>query len=500
MEENVKVVHSKNMPKFNFNLTLNMAFDANANLKKILDVNSYIFDQKVDCGNGKAILTGKVGVKVLYLDTDNMLGTLNSSTNFSETYIDNSITTDTNLNILDSAIANTILTTEGSLKINCDVNISPVSYMNIGLANSIETNDNIISKKNQLLSNHVSKFINTQFEHTLNLETKDKINKILCNNTYFAFDKATAENGFFMVEGKLFTSLVYETTFGEDLLIKELKEETRVKCDVEITDLKKDDMLDLSFCVDKGYEQISTELEDNLSVVTIKNSVKVCGVVLKVVSLDIVDDIYSIENEIETTTTKREYTKKIENLTLSETILNEISLSDNETAIDDIIANVNYIGEVTNSYVKAGELFLEGVISSNLTYIDENKEIKNKRLEVPFVLKTKTTSNNLSCVHHQVSIVDNKIKVKRGTNIEIEYSLFVNAQIYEKESVEIVDSYKIGKKLNLSKYDYQIYIAKQNETMWDLCKRIKIIPSELNKYNKDLPLIMEGGEKIVVKR
>jgi len=58
----------------------------------------------------------------------------------------------------------------------------------------------------------------------------------------------------------------------------------------------------------------------------------------------------------------------------------------------------------------------------------------------------------------------------------------------------------MGKPLNFGDYDFQIFIAKQGETLWELCKRIKIAPNEINKLNKDLPLIMEGGEKVIIRR
>ncbi len=500
MEENVKVTHAKNMNKFNFNLTLSMPVDANANIKKVLDINTYMFDQKVECANGKAIISGKIGAKILYLDTDNMTNTLTNTTSFSETYLDNSLSADTYLTLADISIFNQVLSTEGNLKINCDVNLVMVSYLNLAMGNNLQTNEMLITKKSQFQTNSIKQYVNTKFEHTQNLETKDNINKILCHNSYFSCDKTTAENGYAVVEGKFVSNLVYETTQNDETMVKELKEVSSVKYDVEIEGLNKENILDLCFTLDKSKEEISTELEDNLSVVTIKNTICVYGVVLNSVELDVIDDLYSTTNEVEAVLTKREVTKKAENYTLSETVSNEINLTNEETAIDEIVANLNQNIEVTNTYIKDNSIFLEGVVSSNLIYIDENKEFKNKTLEVPFVINTKISANNLGCVHHQVTLVDSKIKVKRGTNIDMEYSLYVNMTVYEKETREMVDSFKIGKQLDFSKYDFQIFIAKPNETTWDLCKRIKIAPDELTKYNKDLPLIMEGGEKVIIKR
>ena len=64
----------------------------------------------------------------------------------------------------------------------------------------------------------------------------------------------------------------------------------------------------------------------------------------------------------------------------------------------------------------------------------------------------------------------------------------------------MVNNLSIGKALDFSMYDYQIFIAKPDETIWDLSKRIKITPDQLTSYNKNLPPIMTGGEKVIIKR
>ena len=75
MEDVLKICHIKNLKKVDFNSTLNISVDANANVKTILDINSYLFNIKADCTDGKAIISGKIGVSVLYLDTDNIFNT-----------------------------------------------------------------------------------------------------------------------------------------------------------------------------------------------------------------------------------------------------------------------------------------------------------------------------------------------------------------------------------------------------------------------------------------
>ena len=102
MEENqdaIKITYAKNLSKVNFNSTINVNIDSNVNIKTILDIDSYIYDKKVESGNGKAVVSGKLGVKVLYIDTDNITNTITDSQSFSENIADSSITSDCIINL-----------------------------------------------------------------------------------------------------------------------------------------------------------------------------------------------------------------------------------------------------------------------------------------------------------------------------------------------------------------------------------------------------------------
>lgn len=496
MEENFKIVYAKNLNKFGFNQTINIPIDANANVKSILDVNTYLFDVKVECGNGKAILTGKVGARVLYIDTDNITNSVCDSVNFTETYADAQITSASFLNIQNHTVSYSILDASTTLKINCEVNISPIEYLNLNFASNIEANEHLITKKTPLATNTLSQFVNTSFEQVQVFETADPIGKILCVNSCFAAENVTAKDGFAVVEGKLFTNVLYESNEST----KELKQENPVKYDIEIPGLTKDETLDFSFMVDKSKTQVETELEDNANIITIKNQILVCGAVMKTVETSIVDDIYSTTNIVTFNTTEREVTKHRETISSTEVVTNEINLNSNEPAIDEIVCNLNSRAEITNTYIKDEQVYLEGVISSNLTYVDENKEFKHRELESPFIVNTKISATAYGCVNSSAHVIDTRIKVKRGTIIDVENTLFVTTTVYVKENHTIVDGVTIGKALELNKYDFQIFLTKPNETNWELCKRIKISPEELNKLNKDLPPIMTGTERVIIRR
>ncbi|HIU06313.1 MAG TPA: DUF3794 domain-containing protein [Candidatus Onthoplasma faecigallinarum] len=503
MEENldtIKITYAKNLNKLNFSSLISVPINSNVNVKTILNVDSYIFDEKVECGNGKAIITGKLGVKVLYIDTDNISNIVNDSQSFSETFVDESITSDCFINISNASVVGNVLSSDKTLKINCDVNISPTLYLNLALNTSNSSFENMIVKKNEISTNTIACNVDTSFEYATNIETKDNVTKILCYDAYFTPSSLTSYDEYAVVEGKLYSKLLYESASDDESVIKEICDTFNLKSEINIPNITKDCLTDFNFSMDKSKENISTEIEDGNNIITISHNIKVNGVCIKSVSIDLIDDMYSVDNEIEISTSKRDYTKNMQTEFVTDNISGEITLDDNETAIDDIISNININAEITNHYLKDNNLYLEGIISSHIIYIDENKEIKHKPIDLPFVINTKIKIDQLDCIHSCINILDNKIKVKRGTVIELDYSVSIMINIYQKDSKEIIDNMVIGKPLDYSTVDYQIFIAKPNESVWDLCKRIKISPDDISKYNKNLPLIMEGGEKIVIKR
>lgn len=503
MEENldtIKITYAKNLNKLNFSSLISVPINSNVNVKTILNVDSYIFDEKVECGNGKAIITGKLGVKVLYIDTDNISNIVNDSQSFSETFVDESITSDCFINISNASVVGNVLSSDKTLKINCDVNISPTLYLNLALNTSNSSFENMIVKKNEISTNTIACNVDTSFEYATNIETKENVTKILCYDAYFTPSSLTSYDEYAVVEGKLYSKLLYESASDDESVIKEICDTFNLKSEINIPNITKDCLTDFNFSIDKSKENISTEIEDGNNIITISHNIKVNGVCIKSISIDLIDDIYSVDNEIEISTSKRDYTKNMQTEFVTDNISGEISLDDNETAIDDIISNININAEITNHYLKDNNLYLEGIISSHIIYIDENKEIKHKPVDLPFVINTKIKIDQLDCIHSCINILDNKIKVKRGTVIELDYSVSIMINIYQKDTKDIIDNMVIGKPLDYSTVDYQIFIAKPNESVWDLCKRIKISPDDISKYNKNLPLIMEGGEKIVIKR
>jgi len=499
-KDTLNITYAKNLEKQNFSSSFNLKIDSQVNVKTILNTSCFIFDERFDCANGKAVVNGKIGVKVLYVDTDNITNTITDTQPFSHNILDNSITADCIImlnNITSICLTNS---NDTSLKIDCNVSFVPSVYVNLALPNNLELDENVICKNYNFNTYKITNKIDTKFDYSSTLETKNNIKKILYSNSKFNLTEVTAQDGFIVVEGKLFTNIIYETEENEEIKIKMLDDIFNIKTDVEIANLKQSNILDLNLSVDSFNETITTELEDDNNIITINNIISIKGLVFEEVGVDCVEDLYSVKNEIEPVKSNREFICLTSKTCLTENIAGEISLDKDEPAIEEIIANININTELTNTYIKNGTVYFEGLINSTVIYLDEAKEIKNKIVEIPFVVNTKIEAETLPIHHLHLTVNSNKFKVRRGTIIELEYDINACVCLYKTETREMIDTITIGKEFDFSKYDYQIYIAKQNETVWDLCKRVKCYPEDLNKCNKEIPSTFAGGEKVIIKR
>lgn len=489
----------KNLNKQTFNTSINLQVDSKANIKTILNCSCHFFDVKINSANGKAIVTGRVGVKVLYLDDDNLTNTISDTQPFSENVLDATITSDCNI-VLTNLSSSCSCTNNGtSCKADCVISFCPVLYLNLAW-NEAEVDSSYITKQTQLTTTQIKSIVNTSFEHTTNIETHDEISKILFVDSALCQTNVTAQNGYATVEGKIFTTIVYETNEQEETKIKQTKDEISFKTDVELENLNESDILNLTLTLNKNKQNISTELEDDLSVITVDNVVDVCGVVLTKTEINIVDDLYSTNHELSLNKTQREFLCNSKTCYINETIFGELTLSKDEPVIEEIISNCNTSYEITNTYTLNGTIQFEGVITSNLIYLNEDKQVVCKTLEIPYVINTKIEAETLPTHSIDLSVTPSSIKARRGTIVEVEYAVCANINLFDSCTMEIVDNISQGKELDFSKYDYQIFIAKPNETMWELCKRIKCHPNTLNECNKNLPDRFVGNEKIVVKR
>jgi len=502
MEEpnKIKISHIINLPTINIKSQLNMNIDANTHIKQVLNVETCLIDYQVEPMLNKALIKGNIGVKVIYIDTDNMYNSISDTISFSETLSNESISSSCDINITNSQFFAEFDNDDKTLRINIDGNIDCLCNLNSGLNTFNQSNENLITKKSVLQTNSCIQKINKSTNFDFDFKIGAKINKILSYDSKIIIEDSKCYEGYILVNGQIINTIIYEIDNNGTNIIKIDNNSTPFKCEVEASNSNNECFSDISGYINLNNTQITTDISDNATLFNFEYNIVVNGYIYKTCNLDVIDDIYSLDNEIEIVNTRYDICQKMPHFKTSENIDTEITLAD-ELNIDEILGMVNTNSSITQYSIKENSIIIEGVVNGNLLYLDENKEIHHLPTQLPFSINIKQEIKNEVCALNLSIIPTNcKCKIKRGNTLVVDYELCIYGCYYTKTQVQLIDNVKYGKMINYGDIAFQIYIAHANESCWDLCKRLHITPEKLTEYNKENPATYLGGEKIIVYR
>lgn len=492
--------HLINLPKWSFKVNFNLPIDTNAQISRIINVQSNLYDVKVTSGSGRADYSGKVGVKILYIDVDGVFNTLSESTTFSESIIDSAITSDCRVVLTNIQSANEVEFDERYLKLTCEFSGNAYCNMNVGMSVLSEEVEGVICKKNFLKAMTNVQTVDNSCTVDSEVNIKGRVAKILlCENKVCVTDIVPFE-GYALLTGVVSTNVLYEED-DEDVVIKCKSEYVQFKTEIELGMCDKTCMVDLESMIDTGKTVTNTELNEDSANVKCEVSLQLTGFVYKEINFEVNEDVYSIDNEISLSTAERTIYHKLPIVAIKDEINGEVELSTNEPLVEEILGVMGATATLTQTRIEDDLVTLEGLVGAMILYKQEDNEILSTYAEIPFILTHKLEEfGETACTHFEIVPVSSKAKAKRGSVLDIDFEINVCGHIYTQESRTVLENIKFGKQISYGDVAFQIYIIQPEEDMWHLCKRIRISPNELLKTNKDLVEPFKAGDKVVVYR
>ncbi len=502
MEQNnqIKTIFSKNLPSLNIKSQLNLNIDSNTHINQVLDIQACLIDSQIEVFTNKATIKGLIGIKVMYVDTDNMFNTISDSINFTETLTDEIINNDSLISINNIHFLTDFDNDDKNLRISIEGIIECFCTSNNILNTLNSSSKDLICKKNIVSATSCVQQINktTNFDFDFKLDTK--INKMLSYDSKVIIEDNSCCDGYILVKGQILNNIIYEVEQNETNIIKIYSNSTPFKCEIEATSCDNECVADLSAYINLNTTQITPDITDNETKFNFEYYIVFNGYVYKTINIDVVEDVYSLDNFVEPETSIYKTCQKQPYIKVSENVDTEITLSD-ELNIDEILGMINTNSNVIQHSIKENAIIIEGVVNGNLLYLDENRCVKQLPTQLPYSISIKQESiDNLCGLHLSVVPTNCKCKIKRGNILMVDYELFVTGNAYTKKEISLIDNIKFGKPLNYGDISFQIYIAKPNENIWELCKRLHISQEKLVEYNNEIPTTYSGGEKIVVYR
>ena len=498
-QNNLKISHIFELPNLSFKSQMNIAIDSNAHIKSVINVHSYLFDTETETINGKCNIKGKIGLKILYLDVDNVYNTLTDETTFYETVASNDLTVDCRVGISNEQISNNVDFDDKYLKISMLINAHLLGSVDVGI-NLPDTNQNsLIVQKDNTNTNCCIETVNNKTSEDCKIELPQTASKILSLNILPSIEKVECNDGYLTIAGTSIIQVLYEVESEESCGLKMHTENQPFKFESQATLCTTECVSNINMKCNHSKTSFATEFEENRTTLKIDYEYDIKGFVFKPVNLEFVKDIYSLENELESSFSKRDMCNLMPHTQFKHNLDGEIEIADN--TIDEILECLNHSCLITQATTIDKKITIEGVITSTLIYFDEQKDIKSIQLELPFSLqKDFDLEENCQIINIELIPLSCKAKIKRGNIIVLDYELSAQGNILNKHQTNMLDNIKYGKNLDYSEYAFQIILARKDESLWEFCKRTHTSQERLMEYNHDLPMSFAGGEKIVIYR
>ena len=140
--------------------------------------------------------------------------------------------------------------------------------------------------------------------------------------------------------------------------------------------------------------------------------------------------------------------------------------------------------------------------SFSLVYYSEDEEgnnvLNSVLVEVPYSLSVLASDvHEGDDIAVNLSFGDINVKSKKGKELDIIVGIRVNYDISRGFISAVATSVTYGDEKIMKDYALEIYVAKENQTLWDIAKELNISTDNLLAQNAELTLPISVGEKIV---
>jgi len=490
------VVKKKQLEKGTFNVECNIANESE--IDKILSVCHTAQAENVEILNGTVNYSGNIDLCILFSTIDGEIGTINSSCPFTSRFEDVSICVGDKVGIKIEVEDYSIDSVSGSnIKINCTCFQSGMLICNREI-NRISTGDeNMCMKEDEMLVNTLVGEAKEVFSIESEYAIKEPIKKIVMTDSQATIKNVESGVNFVSVSGEVVTRILYLTEkdrFESAYTTENFKEE------VELEGVTREAISDAEVCVKKSL--VKCEVDQDEKGVSVKFAIPV---EVKVISYlekteNIIKDIYSVCNELEVSTESFEMTKHYQTEVFESKIDGNLTLDDDKPRVDKIMFVGGSNLTVTNSYIKGEEVFVEGVVKTNVIYLnDETNSLHSVVVEVPFVVSDKASVQNESAIANVKAILyDVDVVVKKGREFYFDAKIRVEASYDCDEIGAIISNISFAGEYEEKDCAIELVLASQGETAWNIAKTVRVREETIMLQNPDVVFPLEKDENIIV--
>lgn len=472
----------------------------NSQILKILCANSKAYISGTEVLEGEINFNGFANFLVIY-ESEDGIQSLDYSAEFKEKFKNNHI------KIGDVAIVTASVVDVNTTSVsNTDVKVVAVVEINVDIITTAYTNvltgaNGFFSQNEMLEFTSLADVVNEKFDITQEVEVRDSISQVLSVGNCVFLDSVTTNNGYLTLKGGINVNVCYltNTEVPEVRSYQTVLDFTQEVANSKVTtDSSVQSVLNLLY----SDVKVTTKLNDDMAEISLMLPMHYLGYIFNKSKVDAVVDIFSTENYLNISTQSVSSIVNEPSYAYTEKINGSVSIDENSPFIDEILGNCCNHVVLASSVLNDNSLIVEGIAYTTVMYFNKETNSNNSiEVEIPFSLNLMTNNvSNDSTPLVSISLGDVLTRSKRGREIEVNATLYVYSDFYSEKMEAVITEIALGDEKPECDCVLSIYIAKPNDTIWDIAKELNVSPDMILEQNKSLELPLNGGERVIIYR
>ncbi len=493
--ENFNVAKKSNLSKGDLTVECNVS--AGANVSKVLSLAVEGFVNSVEALNGVINYSGAVDTKLVIMGEDGEINTVCSTCPFSSRFESDEVESGQDAFVKVKVIDYNVESIGGEM-----VKVAVVLEQNgFALANKqVETidchDDDVCYKKDEI---SVIKYIgsaNGEVTNESEINLRENIKKILLTESHAIVRNVEAGAGFVTISGDVVTRVLYlsendkfesgyiNDTFKEEVELAGVTRESFVEGDAIV----KTDSVVTEIVQDEKGGKILVKVPLALTVRAFEEG-----------KISVINDVYSTKNEINVTTSSFNMTA-ISPMEIAEgKIEGSLTLDEDMPRVDKFLFSGGNSVAVTNSYLKDGEIVIEGIAKTTAIYLnDEDSSLHSVQLDVPFVISDKLSVSEGGTLTVDAIVNDVDVVVKKGR--EIYYDAKIKASVgYSSDLVSsVISEATIMEEYPAKDYAMEVIFAPSGKELWEVAKTARVKEEQIIAQNPEIAFPVANDTPLVL--
>jgi len=466
---------------------------------KVLCANAKSLISNVDLNGNEVNFNGNVTMQVIYIDETGDINGLDYTAEFKDKYVNQE-----NFNGKPIVWTNVVDVkadvVENEIKVNVIVEIEVDAVLTKESNVLVDVLDDSVYVQKEIIKNtYFLDDVNESFEASTDIEIKDSVQKVLSVCISPSVEKLLENDNYFSVFGNLEIDICYLTD-GENQKLRSHQFSMDFNHDVAINGATMDSVIHALLNVVYPDVKITSTLDKDNATLNLIVPMNIAGYVFNKQELDVVTDVFSTENYLNTSYDSIRSLKSFENVAFAEKINGGFSIDDTQPFVDEVLGNCCNNVIVAMSKVEDGVLVVEGVAYTTVVYFNKEYNTTNSvEVEMPFSINHDIGDVQDSVdVQTLISIGDVVVKCRRGKDIEIVANLNIFSILYTNMEETIISSVETSGEKENDDLVLNIYIVKDGESIWDVAKNMNISPDLILEQNPEIELPIKAGDKLVI--